>query len=154
MSKKPIHIELSLLNYKDQLTSKTLDGTTYLLDPVRKKWIILTPEELVRQLTLLYLLEKAEPYKRLLSVEKVINVNGRIKRFDILLYDSEAKPKLLVECKNPKVPITNETFNQIAQYNIALKVPTLMVTNGNETYCCSIDFNSREFSFLDEVRLF
>jgi len=114
----------------------------------------MTPEEFVRQLTLHYLFELATSSKRLISVEKQIKVNGITKRFDILLYDDQANPYLLVECKAPKVSLTDLTFQQISFYNVELKVPLLLITNGRDSYFCKVDFENRSYAFEDKVSLF
>jgi len=150
---KPINIDLDLLRYKDRLVSKMEDNVAYLKDPIRKKWIQLTPEEFVRQLTLEYLMDLPALSKRLLSVEKQIKVNGIIKRFDILLYDDQAEPLLLVECKAPQVKLTDETFKQISFYNLKLKVPFLLITNGKDAYFCRIDLETKSYHFMPEVVL-
>lgn len=149
----PINIDLNLLQYKDLLETKTDNEKTYIMDPIRRKWIVMTPEEFVRQLTLHYLFQLASSSKRLISVEKQIKVNGITKRFDILLYDDQANPYLLVECKAPKVALTDLTFQQISFYNVELKVPLLLITNGRDTYFCKVDYDSGTYTFEDEIRL-
>ena len=150
----PINIDLGLLRFQDQLETQSKDGKTYIKDPIRRKWIILVPEELVRQLVILYLFDKVKPLKRLISVEKQITVNGIIKRFDLLVYDNNASPLLLVECKAPGVSITDRTFEQISLYNMSLHVPYLLVTNGLESYFCTVDWKSKTYSFRDSIILF
>lgn len=149
----PINIDLDLLRYKERLVSKIEDNVAYLKDPIRKKWIQLTPEEFVRQLTLEYLMELPMLSKRLISVEKQIKVNGMVKRFDILLYDDQAAPLLLVECKAPQVKLTDETFRQISFYNLELKVPYLLITNGQDSYFCKVNLTEKTYDFLPEVSL-
>ena len=108
-------------------------------DPIRRKYLVQTPEETVRQLTVQYLIEeKGYPQNRI-SVEKALKVNELTKRFDILVFERAMKPFLLVECKAPNIPISQDTFRQIAIYNMPLSVRFLMVTNGNDTYCCEMD---------------
>lgn len=133
--------------------SKMEDNIAYLKDPIRKKWIQLTPEEFVRQLTLEYLMQLPLLSKRLISVEKQIKVNGLTKRFDILLYNDQAEPMLLVECKAPEVKLTDETFRQISFYNLELRVPYLLITNGKDTYFCKVDLDKKEYIFMPEVSL-
>jgi len=149
----PINLDLNLLNYKDLLDTKSEEGKTYIMDPIRRKWIVMTPEEFVRQLTIQYLFEQAAASKRLISVEKQIKVNGITKRFDILLYDNKANPYLLVECKAPKVALTDLTFEQISFYNVALKVPYLLITNGRDSYFCAVDIVEGSYQFLEQFSL-
>jgi hypothetical protein len=73
------------------------------------------------------------------------------KRCDILAFQKDMQPFMLVECKAPQVPISQDTFRQIAIYNLPLRVPYLMVTNGRQTYCCEMDYNNNGFTFLQEV---
>ena len=150
----PVNIDLNLLQYKNLLETKSDGDKTYIMDPIRRKWIVMTPEEFVRQLTIQYLFELAADSKRLISVEKQINVNGITKRFDILLYDDSAHPYLLVECKAPKVALTDLTFQQISFYNVELKVPLLLITNGRDSYFCKVDFINGTYSFEKEITLF
>lgn len=150
----PINLDLNLLQYNHLLETKSTNDKTYVMDPIRRKWIVVTPEEFVRQLTLQYLFELASESKRLISVEKQIKVNGITKRFDILLYDDQANPYLLVECKAPKVPLTDQTFQQVSFYNVELKVPLLLITNGRDSYFCKVDFENGTYTFEDQIRLF
>jgi hypothetical protein len=112
---------------------------------------VLLPEELVRQLVVQYLILEKGYSKNRIALEKALRVNTLEKRCDILIYDLEMKPFLLVECKAPEVKISQEVFRQIAWYNMPLKVPYLMVTNGITTYCCEMDYTLETFRFLPEV---
>lgn len=124
---------------------------TWIFDPVRKKRVRSTPEEKVRQNFLRYLHEKkGHPYG-LMEVEKGLELHRTFKRCDILTRDQEAKPFMLVECKAPDVPITQEAFDQVARYNIALKVPYLVVTNGHEHYVAQVDLQAQELRPLDKI---
>ena len=86
-----------------------------------------------------------------MALEKALKVNGMLRRWDLLIYDQATRPVFLVECKAPKVKITQKTFEQIARYNLSLQVPYLLVTNGRQSYCCQIDFAAQSFSFLKEI---
>ena len=123
----------------------------FLFGCVRRKWLVATPEELVRQLFLYHLTERAAFPSNRLSVEKLIKLHGLSRRTDILVYDRTTKPWLLVECKRPEVRLDDAVFRQIAWYNMPLKVPYLVVTNGRETYICAIDHEQRSFKFLAEL---
>jgi hypothetical protein len=111
---------------------KIIDDKKYIFCLVRKKWIILTPEEKVRQFTLHQLINiEAFPLKYI-SVEKTLIVNELSKRYDIVVYNQQLQPKILIECKAAEITINHKTLQQIATYNIKLQVPFLMVTNGKQ----------------------
>lgn len=113
---------------------KKISNRDYIFDVIRKKWVLLTPEEWVRQNFLQYLL-KVEKYPMgLLAVEKKIDVIGLSKRFDILVYDISINPFLMVECKAPYIQLGEATLHQVLRYNIALPVPYCCITNGVESY--------------------
>ena len=144
-------IDLDLMQYKSELKFKSVDGQTMLFDPIRKKWLVLQPEELVRQLLLVYLIQEKGYNKNRINVEKEIKVNRMQKRCDILIFDSNTEPFLLVECKAPNVPVSQDVFKQIAWYNMALRVKYLLVSNGMQSYCCSMDYEKESFDFLTEI---
>ena len=134
-----------------ELKTKIVDGTTKVFDLVRKKYLVLTKEELVRQQFIKYIhLYKGYPLG-LMAVEKVINYNGRKIRSDIIIYNNKGNPTMIVECKAPEVKIVQKTFDQIARYNYNLKVPFLVVTNGVRHFCCSVNYKSDEIFFLDQM---
>lgn len=144
-------IDIDLQRFKDLLKVTKRDGTTFIFDPIRKKDIVLLPEELVRQLLLRYLLEDRKYSKNLIKVEKAININNQMKRFDLVIYDNNAKPKILVECKRPEEKINQNVFNQISTYNLALQADYMVVTNGVSTYCCRMDYENNTYDFLDSL---
>ncbi len=147
-------LDIDLLKYQDELVLKKMDGATKIFDPIRNNYFVKGPEEIVRQLVVLYLIREKNYNKNHIAIEKMLRVNGLQKRFDILIYDQETAPFFLVECKAPQVPITEETFRQIAAYNLALQVRYLLVTNGISTYCCEMDYQQQSFEFMDEVPSF
>lgn len=144
-------IEIDLQQYKDLLKINKRDDSTYIFDPIRMKDILLLPEELVRQLLIQYLLTDRLYSKKLIKVEKGVNINGQIKRFDLVIYDNMAQPKIIVECKRPEEKIKQTVFNQISTYNLALQADYLVVTNGLSTYCCKMDYESKNYVFLDTI---
>ena len=146
-------ILLDLLKHSDKLITKKENGKVKIFDPVRKKYLVATPEESVRQLLTLYLLEDLSYSKNAISIEKMLIVNGLQKRFDILVYDENTKPFLIVECKSPKIKITDDVFRQAAVYNFELQAPYLVVCNGLETYCCKMDYEKKSFEFLENLPL-
>jgi hypothetical protein len=109
-------------------------GKSHIFDTVRKKWLVLTPEEWVRQHVLFYLISviKLSPSK--ISIEKEIQLNDLKKRFDILVYDNALKPLLIVECKAPSIPLNQLTIDQVLRYNLVLKSELVMITNGIDDF--------------------
>ncbi|MFV9482725.1 type I restriction enzyme HsdR N-terminal domain-containing protein [Christiangramia sp. ASW11-125] len=120
-------------------------------DDLRKKFIILTPEEWVRQHTVKFL-EKEKNYPiSLINVEKQLKIAGLTKRYDVVVFDPQGNIHIIVECKAPKIKITQDTFDQIARYNLSLKANYLMVTNGIEHYFCQMDYEKETYIFLTEL---
>ena len=147
-------IELDLLKYQKSLQTKREGETSYIFGAIRKKWLVLQPEEIVRQLIVKYLIEEKAYNKNRINVEKQLVVNKLQKRCDILVFDVDMEAFLLVECKAPNVRITQETFKQIAWYNMALKVQYLVVCNGIETYCSKMNYEEESYEFLNEIPAF
>ena len=148
-------MEMPHLNLpKVALKTKSVEGTTQVFGQVRKKYFVLTPEEWVRQHFIHYLNKEKNYQIGLMGVEKMIKYNSMQTRADIVLYNGEGKPNMIVECKAPKVKITQDTFNQIAKYNFQLKVDFLIVTNGIQHYCCQMDYEKNEITFLEDIPTF
>lgn len=118
---------------------------------IRKKWLVLQPEEFVRQLLLHFLISDMKYNRNRITVERGVAVNGDPKRTDILIFDADMRPFMLVECKAPKVPLSTDTFRQAAHYNGAIKVPYLMISNGRDTYAVGIDYEAVDYRFLTSV---
>ena len=133
------------------LKTKLVEGTTQVFDAVRKKYLILTPEEWVRQHFIHYLNSEKKYPLGLMGVEQMVKYNGQSTRADIVLYTVNGEPNVIVECKAPKVKITQDAFNQIAKYNSQLKVKYLLVTNGMNHYCCKMDYERNRIAFLEEI---
>lgn len=112
---------------------KTEQGKEYIFCVIRKKWLIITPEEWVRQNVLLYMLHRMYYPASLIAVEKQLQVGELKKRFDIVLY-KDATPFLLIECKAMQVPVSQKTMEQAMRYNIALRAGHFIITNGNNSY--------------------
>jgi hypothetical protein len=132
-------LNIPFTDFINQLNIKTEDGKKYIWDEIRKKWYVLQPEEFVRQLVIKYLIDVQKFNKNKIQVEKGLVINELEKRFDILVYDNDFNPYLLIECKRPEIKVDQKVLDQISVYNIALKVPYLLVTNGPESYCCKVD---------------
>lgn len=137
------------LNFENTTVSLKKGG--FIFDSVRKKWLVLTPEEWVRQHLVNYLSKQFNFPKSLMAIEKGVKVNKMPRRSDLVLYGANGERLMLVECKAPSVHITQEVFNQIARYNMTLKVKYLLVTNGLQNYCCAIDFENEKFEFLPNI---
>lgn len=118
-----------------ELRVRKLTGTTQVFDPIRKKWVAFTPEEHVRQYILQYLIIAMKYPKGLIAVEKQVLIRNIRKRFDIVVYNREHQPWMLVECKAPEVDITDNVLRQLLQYHEQLQCSYWLVTNGRETYC-------------------
>jgi len=122
-----------------------------IFDGIRNKYVALTSEEWVRQNFLQYLIQEKKFPKTLLAIEKQLSLYSMSVRPDIVAYNNLGKARLIVECKAPDVKISQQTFNQIAKYNITLRVDYLIVTNGMNHYCCLIDHQKKTYSFLQEI---
>ncbi len=144
-------MDIDFLKNKHQLRFQGEAKLRRIFDPVRRGWFLQTPEELVRQLLLLYLIQEKSYPKNCLSVEKMLIINGLQKRFDILVYDRQTQPHLLVECKAPNVPVTQDTFRQVAIYNLSFRAKYLLVTNGLQTFCCEMEYEGPSWRFLEEI---
>ena len=109
---------------------KNSENKVSIFDEIRKKFIILTPEEWVRQHVVQFLLEEKKYPKSLINVEKVLKVNGLRKRYDVVVFNPDGSIYILIECKAPQIKIAQSTFDQIARYNMTMQSQFLMVTNG------------------------
>lgn len=133
---------------------KNSENKLFIFDIVRKKFVFFTPEEWVRQHTIHYLIIDKKIPISLINVEKNIKINGLIKRYDVVVYQSNGKINLLVECKASSVEINQNVFDQIARYNMVLEAQYLMITNGLQHYYCKIDFDAKTYVFLKELPKF
>lgn len=130
---------------------KNSENKRLIFDFIRKKFVSLTPEEWVRQHVLQYLkLEKNFP-PSLMNVEKQLLLHGTKKRYDIVVFQPDGSIFLIVECKAPQVAITQETFDQIARYNLVTQAQYLMVTNGLSHYFCQMDYTEERHHFLQDI---
>lgn len=141
--------QLSFPAYSFRL--KNSENKPYIFDLIRKKFLVLTPEEWVRQHVLQWLTnDKGYPIS-LINVEKEIRVGNTRKRYDIVVFKPDGSLYIIVECKAPKVQITQATFDQIARYNLELQADLLMVTNGLSHYYCKVDSVAERYDFLREL---
>jgi len=143
---------LQQLNFpKFSFRFKNSENKISIFDVIRKRFVILQPEEWVRQHCIHYLIDNKGFPKSLINVEKEIDINTIKKRYDIVVFNPDGSFHLIVECKAPHININQSTFDQIAQYNLKLKSDYLMVTNGLNHYYCQINFKEKKYQFLKDI---
>ncbi len=130
------------------------EESRFVLDIFRKRYVMFTPEEEVRQRFARYIIEEKEFPTALIMTEYSLKLNEMVRRCDILVHKPAGHPAVLVECKAPEVKITQNTFDQVARYNLVFNVKYLMVTNGLKHYCCYLDFATKKVEFMKEVPLY
>ena len=141
--------KLNLPKYKFKL--KNSENKVLIFDNLRKKYFVLNPEEWVRQHYVQYLIQEKQYPVSLIALEKQLVINNRRKRTDILIFDNLGNPDIIVECKAPSIKITQDTFDQIARYNLKLKANYLIVTNGLHHFYCKMDFENENYVFLKDI---
>lgn len=141
--------ELNLPSFDANI--KKVNGKLSVFDRLRRRFVALTPEEWVRQHFINYLISERNYPETLIANEIQIDLNKQKKRCDSVVFNRDMKPLLIVEYKAPDIKITQEVFNQIANYNIVLRVNYLIVSNGIEHYCCYVDYEKQTFSYLPEI---
>jgi len=140
--------KLNLPHHEQRL--KQDGGKQYIFCQVRKKYLVLTPEEWVRQ-NLITFLNKEHGYPiSLMKIERAVKGGRRQKRADLIVYNTSGKPQLLIECKAPTEKLDKETFFQLGRYNRFIDAALLLVSNGMQHYCCQVT-ETNEFNFLDEI---
>jgi hypothetical protein len=144
--------ELNLPSYSFKITGD--DKSEMIFDPLRKKYVKLTPEEWVRQNFLQYLIQQGKYSPGLIGVEVMFNLFKVKRRIDILIHNRTGKPIMMVECKAPDVPINDSVFDQIVTYNMELNLPYIIVTNGLVHYICKINHENNSYEFLNVIPLF
>ena len=140
---------LNLPTYTFKIKSK--ENNYAIFDIIRKKYMVLTPEEWVRQHIVHYLIEEKKYPISLIAVEKKLTINNLTKRTDVLVFNTLGLPEIIVECKAPSVKITQDSFDQIARYNLKLKANYLIVTNGLTHYFCKMDLENECYIFLEDI---
>lgn len=133
---------------KFQFRFKNSENKRFIFDEIRKKYVLLTPEEWVRQHVVQFLINVKQYPKSYINVEKVVKINNMNKRYDVVVFTPTGGIFLLVECKEPLVKITQTVFDQIARYNSSLNAQYLMVTNGINHYYCKLDYTNQKYRFL------
>ena len=142
-------LQLEFSNYSFRFKSK--ENKRLIFDEIRKKFVILTPEEWVRQHVVQYLITEKKYAQSHINVEKQLLLNGTKKRYDVVVFNTNGTIHLIVECKAPSVKITQDTFDQIARYNLVTDATYLMVTNGLQHYYCQLDYVNERYQFLKEL---
>ena len=130
---------------------KNSENKVAIFDEIRKKFIILTPEEWVRQHVVQFLLQEKKYPKSHINVEKLLKINDLKKRYDVVVFNTDGSIRILIECKAPEIKIAQNTFDQIARYNLTLRAEFLMVTNGHNHYFCQMDFENEKYHFMKEL---
>ena len=141
--------KLNLPEYSFRI--KTVVGKSLIFDSLRKKVVRLTPEEWVRQNFVQFLLNEKMYSLALMTVEALVKVNNNPQRADLVVFDRQGNPTMVVEFKAPEVKISQQTFDQIVRYNMQLKVKFLIVSNGMDHFCCSINYSDNSYAYLPEI---
>ncbi|WAC39327.1 type I restriction enzyme HsdR N-terminal domain-containing protein [Pedobacter sp. SL55] len=140
---------LNLPFYPFKITQR--DGLYYIFDEARKKHLVLTPEEWVRQHFIKYLISEKQFPPTLMQIEGGLSLNQTKKRSDILVYTQSGEKLMVIECKAPSVNITQATFDQAARYNAVYKAKWLAITNGLNHYYAEIDHHNKAFKLVEEL---
>ena len=141
--------ELNLPSYPFNI--KRNGDVLQIFDIIRKKWVVLQPEEWVRQHVIWYLIEEKGYPASLIAIEKSLLVNKLQKRFDIVLHNNIGKPLIIVECKAPGIKISEDTLHQALRYNSIIRAPYIMLTNGLEMYYGKLNFTDASFSYIKDI---
>ncbi|PQL92421.1 type I restriction enzyme HsdR N-terminal domain-containing protein [Apibacter adventoris] len=144
-------MELPILNFPEKydFEIKEKNSFWYIFDEVRKKWLILTPEEWVRQHIVRFIKSEKNTPDSAFVIEKKIELNRQIKRLDILLY-KKSDPWVLVECKAPEIQISRKTFEQAARYNINVKATYILLTNGLQHIYFHYNSSKNEYMIVSD----
>ncbi|CVK15228.1 Type I restriction enzyme R protein N terminus (HSDR_N) [Apibacter mensalis] len=144
-------MELPVLNFPEKYNFQIKEDKSllHIFDEVRKKWLILTPEEWVRQHIIFYLQSSKKISHSAFIIEKKIILNHQTKRLDILLY-KRSEPRLLVECKAPGIPLTQNTFEQAARYNTQIKSKYILLSNGLKHIYFKYDFFINQYMVVND----
>lgn len=132
------------------LKQRIINGKTEIFDTIRKKWILLTEEERVRQFFIQFIIQEKKIPISFISVERKILVNNVARRYDIVVHNRQGEIMLVVECKAPEVAISQEVVEQVGRYNKTLRAPVIGVTNGHQHRFFAINFETEEITFLHD----
>ena len=139
-------LNLPLFEFKIKKENKN----NIIFDEIRKKWVILTPEEWVRQNFLKFILNKNYP-KSLVNCEKVFSINKVLKRYDIVVYNTSGDVDILVECKSHEIKINKDHFDQVMKYNLELKSKNIVVTNGLNHFIFNYNKNDKKYKQINDL---
>lgn len=142
-------IRLNLPPYDIKL--RTANGRQQVFDPLRQRWVALTPEEWVRQHFIHWLTTELNYPTQLLANEVRLRIGQKELRADSVLYDTALQPRMIIEYKAPHVAITQKVFNQIMAYNMELHAKYLVISNGLAHYCCKLSEDGKKYLFLDHI---
>jgi type I site-specific restriction endonuclease len=140
-------IKIEYPPYQPKIKEET--GKEFIFDELRKRWVVLTPEEWVRQNFLQYLTQTKKYPASLIAIEKEIKLGELRKRFDIVVYDADTKPWMIIECKEMNVPLDKKVLDQVLRYNITMQVPHMVITNGS--YCLAITVEDGEMREVEKL---
>ena len=143
--------KIDLLVYMDKLQLTFKEGKQYVYCVIRKKLLVLQPEEIVRQLFLHYLIEDLKYPISKIAVEKGIRVNGLMRRFDILMYNKNFEPWLLVECKSMYIDLVQDVMDQASHYNLPLGAEYMALTNGKDQIFCKLKEGKDGYDFIEKM---
>lgn len=131
---------------------KKKDSRPVIFDILRRRFVALTPEEWVRQHFIHYLIEHKGYSPTLMANEVTITLNGMSRRCDSVLYSREGlQPRMIIEYKAANIPITQHVFDQITRYNMVLQVEYLVISNGIQHYCCRLNYETQQYTFINDV---
>lgn len=143
---------MQLLNFPAyDFRVKNKENKILIFDIIRKKFVVLQPEEWVRQHVIRWLIEQKKFPASLINVEKKITINGLTKRYDIVVFTPNGSIELLVECKAYTQRLSQEVFDQVARYNLQISARYLMLTNGLQHYFCKLDLEEEKYAFLEQI---
>ncbi len=142
-------MEINLPPYEIKLREQ--NGRRQIFDILRRRYVALTPEEWVRQHFVHFLIEHKGYPKGLLANEVEQKIGDKKLRCDTLLYNKDLQPKMIIEYKAPEIAITQRVFNQVTTYNFLLHADYLIVSNGRQHYCCHMDYEKGEYTFLQDI---
>jgi hypothetical protein len=134
-----------------EVRTKKISGKTAIFDIIRKKFIILTPEEWVRQHLVHFLINRKKYPKSLITVEDGLSINKMHQRSDVVVFDRSGSAFLVAECKSAKITLNQKTMDQLSAYNRHYRAKYLMLTNGVSLIVCGIDYDLKQANFLDEI---
>lgn len=144
-------IDIDLLQFQSFVKIRKTPEREEIFDFVRKKWLTLQPEEWVRQLIVLYLSSILKYPLNHFSIEKGVKKGLKKGRWDVLIFDPQMNPFILIECKSPMVPLSENVVFQASIYNMDVKAPYICLTNGSKVCCIQVNQTEHKFTFLSHL---